>query len=309
MNIWDSVHRSLDKASKEAGRIARAQRLRSQMEQVTRQISTQEGTLLHQVMNLFLSGQLTQTELLPLCHELISLQQQLSQAKSELQTLQSQGPLPPHLAPAIIPGQQEMHAPSVPTTPVTMAGEIAPAPGYQPFDATIPAIPPPPPPPGPDLQTLHSQETIMNTLSAAPAVDAFTVSTQDTIRMQEGTDAIQPHGKEHITPIGRKQQLERINKQYCPHCTIETLPGHSFCQNCGTALLSQENSYLPTAQSSGSIPFYQANQETVFSSPTSENNEPLDASSPLSGDEGTATSRCNVPPPPNALPIEKDGGQ
>ncbi len=308
MNIWDSVHRSLDKASKEAGRIARAQRLRSQIDKVTHQINAQEGTLLHQVMNLFMSGKMTQTELLPLCRELINLQQQLSQAQSELQMLQSQGPLPPQIGPA--QGQQEMNTPPIPTT---MVGDIAPTnyiPSspvipYQPFEATIPATPPPPPPPSVNLQTLHSQETIQ---SASPTADALTVSAQETIHMQEGT-ALQHAQAEIIIPATEAQQNEWILKQCCPKCNIETLPGHSFCQNCGTALLPQENSYQPTARASGSSPSYYTIQETAFLSPTPESNEPLHTDSPPPEDKGAATVYSVPPPPPNISPEEKDGGQ
>jgi len=298
MNIWDSVHRSLDKASKEAGRIARWQRLRSQIEKVTRQISTQEDALLRQVMNLFLAGQMTQAELLPLCRELINLQQQLSLAQSELQILQNQGPLPPHAG-----GQQDINAPHIPTTPATIAGLNAAAPEYQPFDATMPATPPPPPPPGMDLQTLHAQETIMSTLPATPVADASTISSQETIFMQEGA-AIQPTERENIRPTGEGQQW--AYKQHCPKCNIETLPGHYYCQNCGTALILQENSYQPTTRTNASP--YQANQETVYA--PAENNESLRAASPLSGEEGAATIYGELPPlPPHASSEEKDGGQ
>ncbi len=299
MNIWDSVHRSLDKASKEAGRIARWQRLRSQIEKVTRQISTQEDTLLRQVMNLFLSGQMTQTELLPLCRELSSLQQQLSQAQSELQILQNQGPLPPHAG-----DQQDMNAPHIPATPPTIAGVNAPVPGYQPYDATIPAIPPPPPPPGMNLQTLHAQETIMNTQLAPPAADASTINAQEPIFMPEGA-AIQYVDGENITPIGEGEQHEWAHKLRCPKCNIETLPGHYYCQNCGTALILQENSYQPTARASA--PSYQTNQETIYAPP--ENNKPHLADAPLSGEEGAATVYGVLPPPPHASAEEEAGGQ
>ncbi|GAC1372859.1 MAG: hypothetical protein NVS2B12_31530 [Ktedonobacteraceae bacterium] len=241
MNIWDSVHRGLDKASKEAARIARGQRLRAQIDKASRQINTQESALLHQVMDLFTSGRLIQGELLPLCHELMSLQQQLSQAQSELQTLQSQGPLPP------LPGQTaiqgDMNTQQTTLAPLTGAsispGYTPPPPPstYPPVDATLPAIPPPPPPPsGENWQTLHSQETMMNTILENPVESTLTVSEQKTI----------------ITPEGGTPQGDVSSKPHCPQCGIETLPGHSFCQNCGAALTPQGSDYQPTIRADSS---------------------------------------------------------
>ncbi len=309
MNIWDSVHRSLDKASKEAGRIARMQRLRSQLDKVARQINNQESALLHQVMDLFASGRLTQGELLPLCHELMSLQQQLSQAQSELQTLQSQVQQIPQ------PGQETNAA-------AILAGEIAPTtyasppstPTYQPFDATLPEILPPPPPP--ESQTLHSQETVMNTLPVGTGGDTFTISAQETIRAHDEVPAEQPGMGRNETPAS--EGIE--NKRRCPQCNMEALPGYYFCQNCGSSLLPQESNYQPTVRASGS--FYQPGQETILPSSGSGNEESYMAS--LSSNKGDATvydahseyDAYNMPPPPppntqsEAKDAEaRDGGQ
>src|SRR5579859_2363353 len=95
MNIWDSVHRGLEKASHEASRIARTQRLRSTIDGLNRQITTQQGSLLTRAMELFSTGRLTQSELLPLCQEMANLQQQLAQAHHELKQLQAQAPATP----------------------------------------------------------------------------------------------------------------------------------------------------------------------------------------------------------------------
>ena len=308
MNIWDSVHRGLDKASKEAGRIARMQRLRFQIDKAARQINTQESTLLHQIMDLFMAGQLTQGELLPLCHELMSLRQQVTQAQSELQILQSQGPQPP---PSGQSGTQEIAAP--------LSGEIAPTiyappppasstPSYQPFDATVPAIPPPPPPPGMDLQTLHSQETVMNTLSAGDANDPLTISTQETMFMHEGGSGQQPDDEAARALIERGQQSDMENRQRCPQCHAEALPGYYFCQNCGGALLPQESHYQPTIRATGSESFYQSEQETIFSSAKGDaGQEHLNPSSSHNENEAPSYS---VPPPPasNTTSETKDGG-
>src|SRR5579859_852606 len=99
MNIWDSVHRGLEKASHEAGRIARAQKLRSQIDGLSRQLNTQQNVLINRTMELYTSNQLSQSQLLPICNELASLQQQLEQAQNELKQLHSQGPLQTPQAP------------------------------------------------------------------------------------------------------------------------------------------------------------------------------------------------------------------
>ena len=90
MPLWDSVQRSLEKASQEAARIARTQRLRSIIDGLSRQINTQNNAIVNKAMDLFVSGQLTQSELLPLCQEMMNLHQQLNQAQNELKQLQAQ---------------------------------------------------------------------------------------------------------------------------------------------------------------------------------------------------------------------------
>lgn len=148
MNLWDSVHRGLEKASQEAGRIARVQRTRSHIDKVSHQIEAQEAAILNKVMELFTSGRLTQNELIPICQVLIDSQQQLSQAQNELKQLQSQG------------------SAQVPANPYTATTDVytqppLPSPGYQPayLDKTMPATPPPPP--GMESLTVASQETFV----------------------------------------------------------------------------------------------------------------------------------------------------
>ncbi|MBA2681956.1 MAG: zinc ribbon domain-containing protein [Ktedonobacteraceae bacterium] len=313
MNIWDSVHRGLDKASKEAGRIARMQRLRFQLDKVARQITTQESALLHQVMDLFLSGQLTQSELLPLCHELMSLRQQSAQAQSELQILQSQGPQPPQSGQG---DPQEIHAPA------TSSGEIAPTtyappppasstPLYPPFDATVPAIPPPPPPPGMDLQTLRSQETVMNTQFTGGTNDALTVSGQETMSMHEGGPGQQSEHEAANALVDQGQQSRGENGQRCPQCHAEALPGYYFCQNCGSALLSQGSYYPPTMRAGGSESFYHQSgqEETIFSPSTGDaGQERPDLSSSRHENEAPSFGVPPPPPPSNTISETKDGG-
>ncbi|MBV9616417.1 MAG: hypothetical protein JO011_03740 [Ktedonobacteraceae bacterium] len=131
MNIWDSVQRGLEKATQEATRRAKTQRLRSTIDNLTQQIHTQEDDLIVRAMEIFAAGHLTQSELLPLCQKLAHLQQQQEQAQQELNMVQNQG--------------QTQLPPTIPGT--APASVYTPPPDYQPYDQTQPA-PLPPPPPG-----------------------------------------------------------------------------------------------------------------------------------------------------------------
>src|ERR1700730_15112742 len=95
MNIWDSVQRGFEKASQEAGRIARVQRLRSTTDSLSRLIVTLNETIVTRTMEVFEAGQLTQEEIIPLCEELKILKQQREQAQNELRLTQAQTPATP----------------------------------------------------------------------------------------------------------------------------------------------------------------------------------------------------------------------
>ena len=163
MNIWDSVHRGLEKASHEAARIARVQRLRTTIDTLNRQVYTQQGTLLARTMEAFHEGRLIQSELLPLCQELATLQQQLEQAQNELKQPQNQGPMTasPSSAPTT-PITAFVSDPLATTQPEPMYQMYAdqappPPPPYQPY--ATPTIPVPPPPPSLEPVDLGSMET------------------------------------------------------------------------------------------------------------------------------------------------------
>lgn len=149
MNIWDSVQRSLEKASNEAGRIAKVQRLRVTIEQLTRQQQVQRGLLADKVLELFNAGQLPQGELLIICQELATLQQQFAQVQQELKLMQNQGPLP---------GQPGALNPGTPGTGSENTGILSPS--SQASGTTL--IPPPPPSEeGATPITISSFETVV----------------------------------------------------------------------------------------------------------------------------------------------------
>src|SRR5439155_877631 len=139
----DSVQRGLEKASQEAARIARTQRLRSNIDGLSRQMYAQNNAIFNKTMELFAAGQLTQSELLPLCQEMVNLQQQLNQAQNELKQVQAQasqaqtsGPqtqtgtsnpyLPPGPAPYPSTGEGFAHTLYAPPPPADLTHHIEP---------------------------------------------------------------------------------------------------------------------------------------------------------------------------------------
>lgn len=277
MNLWDSVHRGLEKASHEAGRIARIQRLRSTIDRLSRQVGTQESAVLNRTMELFVAGKITQSELTPLCQELITLHQQLSQAHAELKHLQSQAsptsaPVPspdslanypaqtpanPYVAPTeayTLPDHQQTHGEGATPPPPPPPGADAPLIGSSGMYFTGNDTPPPPPPPGADLQAISAKETVL--MSSSP---------------------------------GEGQQI-------CTKCGVAALPDTVYCHNCGAPLQRQEV-YEPTMRTSasGSYPISSSDQGTARTNPpdTKESNETI----------------FSPPPAPDTQSPEKDGGK
>ncbi len=239
MNIWDSVHRGLEKASHEAGRIARTQRLRSTADRLARQINEQEGSLLGKTMELFTNGALIQNELAPICQELINLHQQLTQAQAELQQLNNQAPNPQAAT-----GPQEIqntYPPQLPMGTYPPPGESAPTvyappppPGFQPYIDRTEPIPVPPPPPGVEPLTISARETILMPGNTPPPPPGFE------------------------------------SEQKCSQCGTTALEGNLFCHNCGTPLRPGEASHQPTVRAGMSSSPDQVGQATVRASDTSE---------------------------------------
>jgi hypothetical protein len=274
MNIWDSVQRGLEKATHEAGRIARIQRLRSTIDNLSRQTTIQQSNLITKAMEVFAAGKLTQSELLPICQELTSLQQQLEQAQAELKIIQSQGAQMPT---TIQPQTTTMHSPLPPTSQggADLAATVfaPPPPGYQqPFEATMPA----PTPPGTESQAINELEALA-----------------------KGSGST-------TTPADGQQLL-------CSHCGAEHIPGYVFCANCGHPFEGLQVAHLPTVRGSAISSSFTADQQTVregsiqdgvFEQPTVYTPDPLAI-------ESQATVRGEPPSSPlhQSQPGEQDGGQ
>ena len=225
MNIWDSVHRSLEKASHEAARIAKIQRLRSTIDSVTRQIHTRQDLLISRTMEIFAAGQLTQSELLAICQELANLRRQLDQAQSDLRATQSAGP------PATPAG-----TPQLPASPQASGSEAAtayapPPPDYQFYFDPTEQVTAPPPPPGADPLTVSARETIIMNPGTLPGANTETAPTEHTL--------------------------------YCPQCQAALAVGNAYCHNCGAPVQDNALSHLPTVRGGMLEPIYPTGQATL----------------------------------------------
>lgn len=271
-NIWESVQRGLEKASQEAARIGRIQRLRSTVDSLSRQLNTQNNLLITRAMEVFAAGQMTQSELRPICQDLAILRQQLDQAQHELKSLLNQGAVPPPQ-----PGQVPSGAPTnIGDLPPTLPAPAAPPPpGYQTIDNTIP-IPAPPPPPG---------------------VQPATISALDTLLINTGNPVAPPP-----PPEGQTSR--------CPQCQARLTPGYVYCHNCGFHLEGSEMQHLPTARSGFSVPG-QETMRSEATAPVEEPsaNRTAGAPPPPPHIADQETKRGELPSQEPDSQQEKDGGQ
>ncbi|HTK10500.1 MAG TPA: hypothetical protein VL485_25230 [Ktedonobacteraceae bacterium] len=263
MNIWDSVHRGLEKASHEAARIAKSQKLRSQIDGLARQIGTQRTALINRTMDLYTSNQLTQSQLLPVCNELASLQQQLEQAQNELKQIQSQGPQPAPLTP-------------LPPTNITGTYQItSPYPGGD-LPPTIPAPPPPPP----DYTNYQDHTT---PVAPPPGNTPPTISMMETRFMETS-----------LTPPPPPSTTETIR---CIGCQGEIVTGLAYCPNCGRSVQASGLTHLPTMRGGALEPYYPAGQETVRGEATNNDERVTEQNPSLPGHiADQETIRSDAPP-------------
>jgi len=209
MPLWDSVHRGLDKASKEAARIAKIQRLRSTIDDISRQMYEQNSNLVNKTMELLLAGQLSQAELLPFCQELANLQYQLEQAQNDLKQLQANQPAnqsPTTVTQTGIPAEYLQSTSYAPPPPESE---------YQGYDPAGQAVAPPPP----------------------PGVESVTISSVDTV--QVSTNAAQP-----ICPVCQTVLLP--NHSFCSNCG--TLVRDVHAQHLPTIHATRQESSAPEDQ-------------------------------------------------------------
>jgi hypothetical protein len=272
-NIWESMQRGLEKASQEAARFGRIQRLRSTIDSLSRQLNTQNNLLVTRAMEVFAAGQMTQSELRPICQDLEILRQQLDQAQHELKALMNQGMVPPHQTGQTPSGSYPPVGDLPPTMPVPPVPAAPPPPGYPTIDSTVP-IPAPPPPPG---------------------VQPATISALDTLLVNTGNPASSPS----------EGQTSR-----CPRCQAQLVPGYAYCHNCGSHLEGNEMQHQPTMRSGFSTPG-QETIRSEATAPIEEPsaNRSTGAPPPPPHIADQATERGELSSQETDSAEEKDGGQ
>jgi hypothetical protein len=266
MPLWDSVQRGLGKAQQEAARIAKGQKLRSTADGLSRQIYTQNNALMQRTMELFVAGQLTQAELLPLCQELANLQQQLNQVQNELKQLQAaQAPMPQTQAdmPNIYPSQPPV---GTGTGSYPQTGDVNPGGAY---------APPPPPPPSSAYQAYFDSTDAFVTPPPPPGMgpgSATTISQMETISMGQGM-------------------------QRCLVCHSEIYPNTAFCHVCGSPILPNASPNLPTIRA-GTVDSFYAEEQATMRSDAASTYADLDATVRANPPVVPPVTPPAVPPPP-----------
>jgi uncharacterized small protein (DUF1192 family) len=144
MSFLESVQHGIEKASQEAARLAKIQHLHSVANDLTAKSNQESQDLIAKAMELFQGGHLTQSELLPLCQQIVTYQQQIAEVQAEIQKIQAE---------AQAQAQQQAAAPALAYPPYP--GVPTPPPGYPAYGAPGAPMPPPPgyppypaPPPG-----------------------------------------------------------------------------------------------------------------------------------------------------------------
>jgi hypothetical protein len=245
MNIWDSAQRGFEKASQAAARLARMQRLRSAIDNLSRSMLTQNEKILNTVMDLHIAGKLRQEELIPLCKELVHLQKQVEQAQAEIWQLQHQGQSSSNPGPE---GPVAMVPPPAPTETTVTAPNTPPmqppsGSSYSLSDAETIYVPPPPPPPG--YRPLESALPV-----AAPPPPPDPASLVPSSRETPVTGPVTP------PPV----QLQTLQ---CHTCQEPLTPQQTFCARCGTFTAQHTKAHLPTQRASQSGLRYPPDAETV----------------------------------------------
>lgn len=283
MPLWDSVQRSLEKASQEAARIARTQRLRSIIDGLSRQINTQNNAIVNKAMDLFVSGQLTQSELLPLCQEMMHLHQQLNQAQIELKQLQAQANQP-----------QSSQVPSAPLPPQSMPNPNQPLPPVITEPGQVPYTTASTesgqnalyaPPPSPEYQSYMDSTTSNTVAPPPPGMEPLTVSAFETMRINMGPS---------LSPAP-SQTASRL----CAVCHTEIQPNMSFCHNCGAPVQDSDSLHSPTMRAGSFEQLDAHGQATQLASSGSAYATPASQGQMNVSDlaDNQETVRASTPPP------------
>jgi len=282
MPLWDSVQRSLEKASQEAARIARTQRLRSIIDGLSRQINTQNNAIVNKAMDLFVSGQLTQSELLPLCQEMMNLHQQLNQAQIELKQLQAQAnqSQSSQVSPAPLPPQSMPNPNQLPPPVTTEPGQVPYTTASTEGEQNALHAPPPP-----EYQSYMDSTTSNTVAPPPPGMEPLTVSAIETMRINMAPS---------LSPAP-----SQTGSRLCTVCRTEIQPNMPFCHNCGAPVQEGDSLHSPTIRA-GSFEQLDAHEQatqlaSAGSAYATPNNQGQMNASDLGDNQETV--RANTPPP------------
>lgn len=222
-NFIDSLRKGIDRASFEADKIMRYNRVRAEAGRLSLQARDQMTVLGERTMALYAAGNLPVPELLDLAREIADLQARAQQKEEEANTIQTEdwvepvpstgGYTPPGAGASgyTPPGPQGPPASSPYQPPPAMhPATYNPAPGYTPPISSPPPAPyqsPPPPsypPPAPPV----AQPPAAHPPAVAPRLED-----QGTRRVPAPTET-----------------------DYCPNCGAPLRPHAAFCAQCGTRL-------------------------------------------------------------------------
>lgn len=147
MSFLESIQHGLEKASQEAARITKIQHLHNVVNDLSFKASQQGQTLVEQAMDMYHNGRLGQGELVVICQQIATYQQQINEVNEELQRLQqhenaADSPVPP-IAPPPPTGY-----PAYPQDAPTQAYVVPTALLVQPDNSTYPPSGEPPTSPG-----------------------------------------------------------------------------------------------------------------------------------------------------------------
>ncbi|MEO7019507.1 MAG: hypothetical protein ABI234_05095 [Ktedonobacteraceae bacterium] len=103
MSFLESVQHGIEKASQEAARLAKIQHLHGIVNDLSNKINQDSQDMLTKAMELFQGGHLTQSELLPICQQIVTYQQQIAEVHAEIQKIQEEAHAQGEAAPVATP--------------------------------------------------------------------------------------------------------------------------------------------------------------------------------------------------------------
>lgn len=90
MSFLESVQHGIERASREAARLAKIEHLHSIAHDLTSKMNQESQNLLNKALELFQGGHLKQNELQPFCQEITTYQQQIAEVHAEIQKIQEE---------------------------------------------------------------------------------------------------------------------------------------------------------------------------------------------------------------------------